>query len=165
MKNLINKIIRVYFNWCTKHKVFSFGKNLHVNRKCKFTKHTTIGNNCHFNGMKVSGNGNVVIGDNFHSGEDCKIITSFHNYDKGNALPYDSSYIDKDVTIGKNVWLGSNVIILGGTTIEDGAVIQAGSVVTKNIPKGAIAGGHPAVPFKYRDMEHYNELENQERYF
>lgn len=165
MKKLINKLIRLYFNWCTKNKVFSIGENLHVNRRCKFTTNTIIGNNCHFNGMIVSGNGKVVINDNFHSGVECKIITSFHNYDEGDALPYDNSYVDKNVEIGKNVWIGSNVIILGGVTIGDGAIIQAGSVVAKDIPKCAVAGGHPAIPFKYRNIEHYRKLESEKKYF
>lgn len=59
-------------------------------------------------------------------------------------LPYDTSYVDKDVTIGDCVWLGNNIIILGGVTIGEGAIIQAGSVVCKDIPPLAIAGGHPA---------------------
>ena len=64
--------------------------------------------------MKILGYGKVQIGDNFHSGTNCQIITSFHNYDRGEALPYDSSNISKDVIIKNNVWLGNNVIILGG---------------------------------------------------
>ena len=50
------------------------------------------------------------------------------------------------------------MIVLGGVTIGEGAIIQAGSVVVKDIPPLAIAGGHPAVPFKYRDKEHYYRL-------
>lgn len=46
----------------------SYGTSLHINHKSKFTKKTVIGNNCHFNGMKITGNGNVLIGNNFHSG-------------------------------------------------------------------------------------------------
>ncbi len=50
------------------------------------------------------------------------------------------------------------MIVLGGVTIGEGAIIQAGSVFVKDIPPLAIAGGHPAVPFKYRDKEHYYRL-------
>lgn len=49
-------------------------------------------------------------------------------------------------------------MILGGVTIGEGAVIQAGSVVCKDVPPLAIAGGHPAIPFKFRDKEHYYKL-------
>ena len=38
---------------------------------------------------------------------------AFHNYE-GDAIPYDDTFIDKDVEIGKCVWLGNNVIILVG---------------------------------------------------
>ena len=92
-----------------------------------------------FNGMRISGGGKVRIGDYFHSGTGCQIITHIHNYE-GDAIPYDSTYLHKDVTIGQCVWLGNNVIILGGVTIGEGAIIQAGSVVCKDIPPYAIAG-------------------------
>lgn len=120
------------------------------------TNNTYLGNNVCFNGMKIFGNGKVKIGDNFHSGSGCQIITSFHNYD-GESVPYDETFIDKDVLIEDNVWLGNNVIILGGVTIGEGAIIQAGSVVCKNIPKYSIAGGHPAIPFKTRNVELYEK--------
>ena len=137
------------------------GDKVKCNFRCKFTSNTRIGNNCHFNGMKISGNGNVIIGDNFHSGKNIRILTTFHNFDKGTALPYDNTSYDRDVIIEDNVWLGEAVMILGGVTIGEGAVIQAGSVVCKDVPPLAIAGGHPAVPFKYRDEEHYYRLKNE----
>lgn len=49
-------------------------------------------------------------------------------------------------------------------TIGEGAVIQAGSVVCKDVPALAIAGGHPAIPFKYRDKEHYDRLKAEEKF-
>ncbi|HHS95203.1 MAG TPA: acyltransferase, partial [Phaeodactylibacter sp.] len=48
--------------------------------------------------------------------------------------------------------------------IGEGAIIQAGSVVAKSIPKLAIAGGHPATPFKYRDQQHYQKLKDAESF-
>ena len=71
------------------------------------------------------------------------MISEFHNYDHGEAIPYDHTTIVKDIVIEDNVWLGTRVLILGGVTIGEGAIIQAGSVVTKDVPKYAIAGGHP----------------------
>lgn len=135
----------------------------HANNFTWLGSRCRIGNNCNFNGMKISGAGEVTIGDNFHSGESCLILTSNHNYE-GLALPYDSTTIDRDVSIGKNVWVGSRVIILPGSIIADGCIIQAGSVVIGEIPKCAIAGGHPATIFAYRDKEHYERLEKQGKY-
>ena len=139
------------------------GEKLYVGGKTYVTSNTYLGNNVNFNGMSMTGNGKITIGDNFHSGTGCQIITSFHNYN-GNALPYDETNIDKDVIIEDNVWLGNNVIILGGVTIGEGAIIQAGSVVCKDIPKLGIAGGHPAIAFKYRDSSHYYTLKEQRKF-
>lgn len=144
-------------------KAAACGKNLYVGGKSYVTSNTYIGDNVNFNGMAIHGNGKVTIGNYLHSGTGCQIITSFHNYE-GDAIPYDNTYIDKDVTIGDCVWLGNEVIILGGATIGEGAIIQAGSVVVKDIPPYAIAGGHPAQPFKYRDIEHYEEMKKQGKF-
>lgn len=158
MKQLLKLILRSLYTALVKARVESYGKDIRANRFSKVTKTTVLHNNINFNGMDISGRGRVEIGSNFHSGTECMIITSFHNYDGGDAIPYDNSYIDKDVTIEDNVWLGSRVIILGGVKIGEGAIIQAGSVVVNDIPSCAIAGGHPAKVFKYRDIEHYHDL-------
>ena len=121
-------------------------------------RNTHLGRNCNFNGLIVEGGGKLIIGDNFHSGTNIHIITQNHNFDKGTKIPYDSTYIYKDVVIGDNVWVGTGVIILGGVTIGEGAIIQAGSVVVHDIPKYSIAGGHPATVFSTRDIEHYEKL-------
>ncbi len=160
MKRLIKKILTAFYTATSLRKVKKHGQ-VKCNFKCIFTPNTEIGNNCHFNGMHISGNGRVVIGNNFHSGKHIRVITTFHNFAKGAALPYDDTVYSKDVMIGDNVWLGESVMILGGVTIGEGAVIQAGSVVCKDVPPLAIAGGHPAVPFKYRDQAHYYALKEK----
>lgn len=142
----------------------SYGNNFKVNGKSYVTPNTTLGNNVNFNGMKIQGKGNVTIGDNFHSGIECMIITSIHNYDTGNAIPYDDTIISKDVIIEDNVWLGNRVTVLPGVRIGEGAIIQAGSVVVKDIEKYAIAGGHPAKVFKYRDIDHYEKLKKEKKF-
>lgn len=163
MMNIIRKLISHFFTWYSL-KGIQHGQGCHCNFKCKFTKKSIIGDNCHFNGMRVSGNGMVKIGNNFHSGKNIRVITTFHNFDRGSALPYDDTSYSKNVNIEDNVWLGESVIILGGVTIGEGAVIQAGSVVCVDVPPLAIAGGHPAVPFKYRDSEHYWLLKNNNKF-
>lgn len=141
----------------------SHGKNCRCNFPCRITQQTTMGENCNFNGIKISGEGKVVIGNNFHSGKNIRVLTTFHNWN-GKALPYDDTYYSKDVYIGDNVWIGEGVMILGGVTIGEGSIVQAGSVVCRNIPPLAIAGGHPAVPFKFRDQVHYQKLKNPDEY-
>lgn len=136
---------------------------IHIHGKTLLTRNVVLGRNPSFSGMEIAGRGTVVFGDNFHSGKDCMIITQNHNYE-GEAIPYDTTFIIKDVVIGDNVWLGSRVVILGGVTIGEGAIIQAGAVVVNDIPPYAIAGGNPAKVFKYRDKEHYETLKAQGKF-
>ena len=157
MKRLIN---RSFWTYVVKYQAKSYGRNLRANWKSTVSEKTVLGNDVNFNGLRISGDGNVTIGNDFHSGTGCQIITSNHNYE-GNDIPYDNTYVSKDVSIGDCVWLGNNVIILGGVTIGEGAIIQAGSVVCKDIPAYAIAGGHPAVKFSERNVEHYEEIKRR----
>ena len=138
---------------------------MHINYWSRFTSKTFIGNNCHFNGIKITGKGKVVIGDNFHSGANVLILTSNHNYDTGKSIPYDDTTIDGDVFIEDNVWLGQNVTLLQGIRIGEGAIIQAGSVVVSDIASCSIAGGHPAKVFKMRDEQHYYNLKAENKFF
>ena len=92
------------------------------------------------------------------------ILTSNHNYE-GEAIPYDNTMVDGDVTIEDNVWLGQNVTILQGVKIGEGAIIQAGSVVVSDIPACSIAGGHPAKVFKMRNEQHYYDLKSENKFF
>lgn len=157
-------MLRLFFNFLIKKQAKEHGENLNVFGLSKVTSNTVLGNNVNFNGMKILGRGQVVIGDNFHSGKECMMITHIHNYDNGKAIPYDDTYIHKDIYIHDNVWLGNRVIILGGVEIGEGAIIQAGSVVVKDIPKYAIAGGHPAKVFRYRDIDHYKKLKKEGKF-
>lgn len=143
-------------NWTLKHS----SNRVICGGFCIFTAKTIVGLNCHFNGIRVYGRGKVSIGDNFHSGAGCEILTENHNFE-GERIPYDTTYIIKDVHIGENVWIGNKVMILPGVSIGEGAIIQAGSVVVSNIPSCAIAGGHPARVFSYRDQPHYFELKEK----
>lgn len=134
-----------------------------VNGYTRFTRFTTLGKNTNFNGMVIYGSGRVAIGDNFHSGSGCKIITQSHNYD-GNSLPYDTTYKTFSVDIGDNVWLGMDVTVIGNVTIGEGAIIQVGSVVVSDIPRCAIAGGHPARVFSSRNIEKYDQFVRERRF-
>lgn len=135
----------------------SIGKNLWVGGYSFVNENTIIGDGVCFNGMQVHGDGNVKFGNYIHSGVECLIITRNHNYE-GDLIPYDETYVYKEVEIGDFVWLGSRVMILPGTKIGEGAIIQGGSVVHGEIPPYAIAGGNPAKVFKYRDIEHFKKL-------
>lgn len=139
------------------------GQRLRVWGPTKVSSETEIGDYCNFNGMRIRGHGRVVIGDYFHSGDGCEIITTNHNY-RGEALPYDDTVIHKNVIIGSYVWFGSRVLVLGGVEIGEGAIIQAGAVVVSNVPPLALAGGNPAKVFATRDKEHYDRLKAAGRF-
>ena len=139
----------------------SCGADLKVNHPSRFTRFCRFGDNCNFNGMTVLGKGRVSFGNNFHSGENCRIITQGHNFDHGTAIPYDGTYVLKNIVIEDNVWFGDSVIVVGNVTIGEGAIVGAGAVVTKDVPAGAIVGGNPARLIRYRDMEHYNRLKTE----
>jgi acetyltransferase-like isoleucine patch superfamily enzyme len=162
------KLKRIYFSFQTffwsyyaRRKLKSCGLGLRVNYPSTFARNTTVGEDCHFNGISIVGKGSVSIGDHFHSGSGILIITQNHDYFSPKALPYNETGIAKKVIIGKNVWIGSRVIILPGTTIEDGVVVQAGSVLFGYIPKCAVVAGNPWSILKYRDIKKYDCLEKQ----
>ena len=153
------EICRRIWTYEVKLRCASYQEPLTVNHRSTVSRNTRLGKNVNFNGMSVEGAGEVTIGDNFHAGKGCLIITQNHDYDTGDHIPYDQERVLlKTVTIGDNVWLGSRVIILPGASLAEGSIIQAGSVVAGAIPKYAIAGGHPAKVFRYRDAGHYERL-------
>lgn len=170
MKRIILKIVglpRILYIKIEKlivlHTVKSCKGGLFVGGKTRLNSNTVLGYGCSFNGMTVNGGGNLFIGDYFHSGVECMIITQNHNYE-GEAIPYDSTYIKKTIKIGDCVWFGNRVTVVGNVTIGDGAIIAAGSVVTKDIPPLAIVGGNPAKIIKYRDSEHFYRLKSEGKF-
>lgn len=160
---IIKSLLRVIYQFIARARIGSYKTKPRVNGFTLLSKKTHIGTNVNFNGFRVYGNGEVTIGDNFHSGSGCFIITQVHNY-HGESIPYDNTYLYKTVTIEDNVWFGMNVSVLSNCVIGEGAIIQAGSVVVSDIPKYAIAGGNPCRVFSSRDKEHYQRLKAQGKF-
>ena len=69
------------------------------------------------------------------------------------------------IEIGDHVWIGARAMIMKGVKIGEGAIVAIGSVVVKDVPPYAIVGGNPAKIIKYRNIEQFNKLKNQECYF
>lgn len=109
--------------------------------------------------------GGVEIGRYFHTGRGLTIFSGNHDYESKESIPYGRKSILKPVIIKDFVWCGANVTICPGVTIEEGAVIGAGSVVTKDVPKCAVVAGNPAKVIKYRNIENFERLKNEERFF
>ena len=152
-----------YYTFFAKRALKSYGRDLKVNHKCVLGPNMYVGNDVSFNGLVVNGGGKIKIGDHFHSGIECMMITQNHNYE-GTEIPYDSTYVRKEIIIEDCVWLGNRVIIMGGVTIGEGAIIAAGAVVTKDVPACAIVGGNPAKILKYRDKDHYFKLKSEGKF-
>ncbi len=155
---------RAYYTSIAKRNAIECGENLRVNHKSTFDGRIHFKNNCNFNGMSVEGGGEVFFGNNFHSGTECMIITQNHNYE-GDCVPYDQKYVEKTVVIEDNVWFGNRIIVVGNVTIGEGAIIAAGAVISRDVPKCAIMGGNPAKVIKYRDIDHYEELKSNNKFW
>ncbi|GAB6098076.1 hypothetical protein JCM14469_43310 [Desulfatiferula olefinivorans] len=113
----------------------------------------------------IEASGGVEICRYVHPGRGLTIFSTNHDYYSPEFIPYNKKSIPGKVVIKDFVWLGANVTILPGVTIGEGAVIAAGAVVTKDIPKGAVAGGNPAKVIKYRDMEKFEVIKKEGRFF
>ncbi len=164
IRDLARAVLRACYTARVRLRAASSGPGLRVNGSSRVTANTWLGRNVNMNGLEIAGRGRVTIGDNFHSGPGCLLIPERHDYDGGEAIPYDSTRVPLPIEIGDNVWLGSRVIVLGGVTIGEGAIVQAGSCVVRDIPPCAIAGGHPAVVFEHRDAEHYERCKKEGRF-
>lgn len=155
-----------YYGRAFHKKAKYVGEHLWVASKCHIKcKELVIGDHANFNGISIGGLGKVTIGRYFHCGKECRIMTSNHDYDTDDAIPFGKRDVVKDVTIGDFVWLGYGVIILPGTTIGEGSVIQAGSVVHGTIPPMSVAGGNPCKVFKTRNAEHFEKMKAEGKFF
>ena len=102
-----------------------------------------LGARCLVNGAMLHANIGIRMGDDSMIGFGSRVLDSdFHNLDV--HTPERSS----PVTIGERVWIASDVTVLQGVTIGDDVVVGARSVVTRDIPPGVLALGHPARPVR-----------------
>ena len=141
-------------------KARSVGAGFRASAATVVTRTTSIGKGVTSNGFAVHGEGVVTIGDYVQFGPETLVLSQNHNYE-GTLIPYDWTFVGRDVEIGDCVWIGARVTILPGTKIGEGAIIQAGAVVHGEIPPCAIAGGNPAKVFAWRDKAHYFELKEK----
>lgn len=169
----MKKIIKyIYNNWRRKKQrleLLSLDKPVYIDNTAKFNfherikigKYCRIGPNCH-----LDGEGGINVGDGSIFGPKVSILSSSHNYQEGNLLPYGFIDVKRPVIIGKGCWLGWGVMVVPGVTIGNGSVIAMGSVVTKDIEAGVLAGGNPAKVIKKIQREiGLDELILNENYY
>lgn len=116
---------------------------------------TSVGDRCFLDGRTK-----LSIGDHTSIASQVLIYNSEHNIN-------DEWFgaIEQPVEIGDYVFIGPRVIILPGVHIGDGAIIAAGAVVSKDIPKGEIAGGVPAKKIADRQLHDYHYRLGRHRLF
>lgn len=133
---------------------FNFHRNISIGKYCR------IGNQCH-----LDGEGGIEIQDGTIFAPRVVILTSSHNWDNPELLPYNFEDKKLPVLIGKGSWLGWGALILPGVTLGKGVVVAARSVVTKSFPDGSIIGGNPAKLISNRKNADINELVSNEFFF
>lgn len=173
MKRLIFRLLDfirgIRGHYCTywmKKQLVAYGDSVCAARVPRISRmaKVTVGSHVSFNGLSVSGKGEVIIGSYFHSGTNVKIMLGSHDYDYGDKIPYGEHYVEKVVKIEDFMWLGSDVIICGNVHIGEGAIVGIGSVVVKDVPPYAIVGGNPAKIIKYRNIEQFQKLKEERKY-
>jgi len=151
-----NKYLNKKIN--SKH-IVKFGYDVRIAdiEKIEFGKNVFIGENAF-----IRAGGGLKIGNNVIISRNVLIYTLSHNY-MGDCLPYDNTFIKKEVVIEDNVWIGMNVVIAPGTYIEEGAIIGIGARVFGKIPKGAIVGSNGRI-IKFRDINKYEKLKKENKF-
>ena len=131
----------------------SVGKDVNIQRKVILTSKLTIGDQSGI-GMNSVVNGPIEIGKYVNIGEEFRVITRNHRFDRTDIPMQQQGYTEeKSVVIGDDVWIGHRVMIMPGVHIGNGCVIAAGAVVTKDIPDYSVAGGVPARIIRNRRTE------------
>lgn len=113
--NIKFKIIKlVYPKKIRKTSAKSDGR-IYVGGPSFVTNNTYLGNNVCFNGMKIFGNGKVIIGDNFHSGSVvCKNIPKYSIAGGHPAIPFKTINVELYEKIKKmvnfiNIFMGETI--------------------------------------------------------
>ncbi len=126
----------------------------------KLGKYIDIQRNCH-----IAANGGVSIGNYTQISENFTVFSDEHLYDIDDYIPISNLKIKKPVIIEDFVIIGANVSILPGVNIGRGSIIGMGAVVINSIPPFSIALGNPARVIKKRDVEQFQKLLVEKKYF
>lgn len=175
MYRLIRKLLVAYHKYYSKNvfrnvdcdiDTIIIGPDCNTNFTINLPERLSIGKGTVVNGYcYINAYGGVSIGQYCHIGKGLTIFSHNHNYKSEKSIPYDDIDIIRPVVIKDFVWIGANVTIVPGVTIGEGSIIGAGSVVTKDVPDCAIVGGNPAQVIKFRDIEIFNNLKGNNKFY
>lgn len=106
----------------------------------------TIGERCGIaTGCFISsGEGGIVIGDNFICGPNVSIIARNYVYSAKGVHLDDQGRTSRGIVIGDNVWIGAGCAILDGSVIGDNTIVVANSLINRRYKPDAILQGAPA---------------------
>jgi maltose O-acetyltransferase len=124
-------------------------------RGIHISAYSRVGADCHLNGE-----GGILIREGTILGPRVTILSSNHNYDQDELLPYNFTDHLRPIEIGRGCWIGANATIVPGVKIGDGVVVAMGAVVSKDIESGIIVAGNPAKEIKKRSKEYKNLILN-----
>lgn len=145
------------------------GETTFISTTATFVGHKkiSIGSYCRIGHKNhLEGKGGINLSDGVILAPHVVILSTTHNYEQTQWLPYNEEDLAKPVFIGCGVWIGYGAMIVPGVTIGDGAIVAAGAVVTKDVAMGQIVGGNPARPIKVRENQSWiNEAIAQNNYF
>lgn len=131
-----------------------------------FSEGLCIGDNCAIGeNYFFHAKGGITIGDSTILSRNVTIYSANHNYNSNIAIPYDNTYVKKEVVIGSGVWIGMGVYILPGVTIGDGAILGMGSIITKDVGDGEIVVSSQQRTLKERNMIKFEELKGSGKFY
>jgi acetyltransferase-like isoleucine patch superfamily enzyme len=143
----------------------SYGRNIRIGAGVAIAapERLRIGDNVGIDpGCYINAVGGCHIGKGCQIGAETIILTTEHQYNGGESLPYDSTRFVKPVYIEDYVWMGFRTCVAAGARIGEGAIIGIGSIVVQDVPPLAIVAGNPAQVLTYRSSSEF-ELVKEKR--
>lgn len=156
--------LRAWFVRRAVGKGVKVGEDVRFHEMSHLTPGSEIGDHTGIIQLDVQGVGSIRIGRYSMISWDVLAITSNHDFN-GGEIPFDQANIVKDIEIGDFCWVGARTMLLPGTKLGEGVIVQGGSVVHGTIPPYSICGGNPAKVFATRDVEKFNRLKAEGRFF
>lgn len=103
----------------------------------------TIGDDCWIgSGLRIYGNGTVLIGDRCDLAPDISFVTGSHEI--GDANRRAGQGISFKIAVADGCWIGARVTVVGNIHINAGAIVGTSSLVNKNVSQNAVVAGVPA---------------------
>ncbi|PZU14859.1 MAG: transferase [Chryseobacterium sp.] len=93
-------------------------------------------------GLKIYGNGNVIIGDNCDLAPDIAFVTGSHEI--GDEKRRAGEGISFNIEIDNGCWIGARVTIAGNIKINTGSIVGTSALVNKDVFENTIVAGVPA---------------------